>query len=121
MAKGLVYLGLGAAIMYLMDPQAGRKRRADLKNQLGATARRLERGKEVVVRDATNRTHGLLLETRQALEARRQHGELTLHGPSLGEIANGTLAAWRPNLTFFSTRRSRSAYGLTRRHAASPA
>jgi uncharacterized membrane protein len=95
MANGLVYLGLGAAIMYLMDPQAGRKRRADLKNQLDATARRLERGKEVVVRDATNRTHGLLVETRQALAARRHHAEMTLHGPSLGEIANGTLASWR--------------------------
>lgn len=95
MANGLVYLGLGAAIMYLMDPQAGRKRRADLKNQLDATARQLERGKEVVVRDATNRTHGLLVETRQALEARRRNGEVTLHGPSFGEIANGTLNAWR--------------------------
>lgn len=95
MANGLVYLGLGAAIMYLMDPQAGRKRRADLRNQLDATARRLERGKEVVVRDATNRTHGLLVETRQALEARRGHGEVPLHGPSLSEIADGALAAWR--------------------------
>ena len=95
MANGLVYLGLGAAIMYLMDPQSGRKRRGDLKNQLDATARRIERGRDVVVRDATNRTHGLLVETRQALEARRHQGELTLHGPSLGEIANGTLASWR--------------------------
>jgi len=95
MANGLVYLGLGAAIMYLMDPQAGRRRRADLKNQLDAAARRLERGRNVVVRDATNRTHGLLVETRQALEARRQHGEVTLHGPSFGEIASGTLGAWR--------------------------
>lgn len=95
MANGLVYLGLGAAVMYLMDPQSGRKRRADLKNRLDATARRLERGKEVVARDAANRTHGLLVETRQALEARRRDGELTLHGPSFAEIANGTLAAWR--------------------------
>lgn len=95
MANGLVYLGLGAAIMYLIDPQAGRKRRADLRNQLDATTRRIQRGRDVVVRDAANRTHGLLVETRQALQARRHQSELTLHGPSLTEIANGTLASWR--------------------------
>jgi uncharacterized membrane protein len=37
----LVFLGLGAALMYLMDPQAGRKRRADLRNSAEATGRRL--------------------------------------------------------------------------------
>jgi uncharacterized membrane protein len=95
MANGLVYLGLGAALMYLMDPQAGRKRRADLRNQLDATARRLSRGKEVVVRDAANRTHGLLVETRQALEARRHRDGMTLPGPSFGEIMDGTLTSWR--------------------------
>lgn len=31
MAGRLVYLGLGAALMFLLDPQAGRKRRAGLK------------------------------------------------------------------------------------------
>lgn len=95
MANGLVYLGLGAALMYLMDPQAGRKRRADLRSQLDATARRLERGKEIIVRDAANRTHGLLAEARQAIEARRQRGEMSLPSPSFGEIVDGTLASWR--------------------------
>jgi uncharacterized membrane protein len=113
MANGLVYLGLGAAIMYLMDPQAGRKRRADLKNQFDATARRIERGKEVIVRDATNRAHGLLVETRQALEARRNGGQVTLHGPSFGEVMNGTLASWRRENWSPAQRALASALGMS--------
>ena len=94
MANGLVYLGLGAAIMYFTDPQAGRKRRADLKNQFDATVRKIEHGRDVVVRDAANRTTGLLAETRHALEARRNGGAVTLHGPTLGEVVNDALSSW---------------------------
>ena len=102
MANGLVYLGIGAAIMYFTDPQAGRKRRADLKNQLDATVRKIEHGRDVVVRDAANRTHGLLVETRHALEARRNGGAVTLHGPTLGEVVNDALSSgnrdsWSPS------------------------
>ncbi len=94
MANGLVYLGVGAALMYLLDPQAGRKRRADLRNQWSATVRRLDHGREVVVRDATNRAHGLLVETRQALEAKRQH-IAPANAPSFGDVLSGTVASWR--------------------------
>src|ERR1700694_3247763 len=58
--NGLLYLGVGAALMYLMDPQAGRKRRADLRNQLEAAGRRIEHGGQVVVRDASNRAIGAM-------------------------------------------------------------
>jgi len=94
MANGLVYLGLGAAIMYLMDPQAGRKRRADLRNQLDSTVRKIEHGRDVVMRDAANRTHGLLVETRSALQARREGG-MELHGPSLSEVMGSVVGSWR--------------------------
>lgn len=93
MANGLVYLGLGAALMYFMDPQAGRKRRADLHNQWDAGVRRLEHGRDIVVRDAANRTHGLLIETRQALEARRTR-DPAANAPTLGAVVNGALASW---------------------------
>ena len=93
MANGLVYLGLGAALMYFMDPQAGRKRRNDFRNQCAASARRLEHGRDVIVRDATNRAHGLLVETRQALEARRSR-DPAANAPTLGAVMNGTLASW---------------------------
>src|SRR5512140_3812475 len=73
--NGLIYLGLGAAIMYLMDPQNGRKRRADLKNQVDAAARKVREGQRIVVRDATNRAHGLISETRRWVDTRRQQRE----------------------------------------------
>lgn len=95
MANRLVYLGVGAALMYFMDPQSGRKRRADVKGQVDANVRKLEHGRDMVLRDAANRTHGLLLETRQAIEARRNGGAAELHGPSLGQVMNGALASWQ--------------------------
>lgn len=95
MANPLLLLGLGAAAMYLLDPQTGRKRRADLRNQMNATVRRLEHGRDVVLRDATHRTHGLLIETRQALEAARRRGEVTHHGPTFVDIVSGAASAWR--------------------------
>lgn len=90
--NGLWYLGLGAGLMYLWDPQAGRKRRADLRNQLDASVRKLEHGRDVVVRDAANRTQGLLAETRHALEARR---ELPAAGTSIATVARDAAASWR--------------------------
>ena len=62
-------LGIGAALMYFYDPNTGRKRRNDFKNQVNAAQRKLEHGKEVLIRDATNRTHGMLVETRQWIES----------------------------------------------------
>jgi hypothetical protein len=80
--------------MYFVDPQAGRKRRADLKNQLDATARRLEHGKDVVVRDAANRTTELLVETRQWIEMHRDP-QARLYGPSLAEFARDSVSGWQ--------------------------
>jgi len=71
MANGLVYLGMGAAFMYFMDPQQGRKRRADLRNQAEAAARRAREGRDIVVRDATNRAYGAVVEARRWVEHRR--------------------------------------------------
>jgi len=86
----LLFLGLGAALMFFGDPQAGRKRRADMRNQLDAARRRLEHGTDVVVRDATNRAHGLIVETRNAIAP----PEGRLHGPSLKEVAADACASW---------------------------
>ena len=93
MANPLILLGLGAAAMYFLDPQNGKRRRVDFQNQLHSTQRQLLHGRDVVVRDATNRAHGLLLETRQALEARRT-GNATENVPTLGGIARECLQPW---------------------------
>src|SRR5258706_14431462 len=44
MANRLAFLGLGAALMYLYDPQAGRKRRANLNQRIESVSRRLQQG-----------------------------------------------------------------------------
>ena len=86
-----LFLGLGAALMFFGDPQQGRKRRADVTHKLDATRRRLEHGRDVIVRDAANRAQGLLAETRSALESR---GNTLLQGPTLSEVARGVVASW---------------------------
>ena len=97
MGHPLLLLGLGAAAMYFMDPQNGRKRRHDLQNQLESTQKQLLHSRDVVVKDATNRAHGLLVETRHALEARRT-GEVGENTPTLGGIAREVLQPWsRPH------------------------
>ena len=94
MANRLVFLGLGAALMYFYDPQAGRRRRAGLKDQLDATARRIEHGRDVVVRDARNRAQGLAAQTRGALEAGKRQG-LVPAASSLATLAQDSANAWR--------------------------
>jgi uncharacterized membrane protein len=61
--------------MYLLDPQQGRKRRNDLANQLDSARRKVQHGADVVVRDATNRTHGMLVQSQQWLRAQRERLE----------------------------------------------
>src|SRR3954470_24835647 len=93
-------LGIGAALMYFYDPNTGRKRRNDFKNQVNAAQRKLEHGKEVLIRDATNRTHGMLVETRQWIESRRQggaaEGEYLPRGgmASVQQVASNIAAPW---------------------------
>ena len=94
MANRLAFLGLGAALMYLYDPQTGRKRRCDLRNQIDAASRKLQQGREVVVRDATNRVNGLVAEGRGVLDTGRREG-LVSAGTSLAEIAQGTARTWQ--------------------------
>ncbi len=60
-SNGLFLLGglsLGALAMFLADPNSGRRRRAAIRDQYARTARRVQEGKDVVVRDAANRAQG---------------------------------------------------------------
>ena len=49
---------LGAAAAYVFDPDRGRARRARLRDELAASARRLERRTSHRARDVSNRTKG---------------------------------------------------------------
>ncbi len=94
----LPYLLLGAAAMYLLDPQSGRKRREALGGQV-STARNLIQNaptalieaREAVVTDAKERAHDILDGTRQALKARRL-GENT---PTLADAIDSVIEPWR--------------------------
>ena len=104
----ILFLGLGAALMFFGDPSTGKKRRTDVSNRIDAARRKLEHGRDVIVRDATNRAQGLIAETRTALETRRN---TLLQGPSFGEVAQGVAAAWKRKRWSPSQRALAGAFG----------
>ncbi|HSJ65184.1 MAG TPA: SRPBCC family protein [Gemmatimonadaceae bacterium] len=57
-------LGLGAALMFFLDPSRGRRRRALVRDQVLHAVRKGEHGVEATVNDLTNRAHGLAAEAR---------------------------------------------------------
>lgn len=60
----LIGLGLGAAAMYVLDPQAGRRRRGLLRDQAVAARRRASHAAQKAARDLGNRLRGGLAEAR---------------------------------------------------------
>src|SRR4051812_26502241 len=66
---GLTSIALGATLMYYLDPQAGRRRRALLRDQLVHAGRLLREGRRVTARDIVNRAHGVWAEARRWLRA----------------------------------------------------
>jgi osmotically-inducible protein OsmY len=55
-------LGAGAALMYLLDPQGGRRRRAQLKDKARHTAHEAGDKASAVAKDVGNRARGLAAE-----------------------------------------------------------
>ena len=67
MNRGLTLLGgigIGAALMYVLDPDRGRRRRALTRDKLTRTAHKLGDGLGKASRDLRNRAQGLVAETR---------------------------------------------------------
>jgi len=112
---GVGGLGVGAALMYLFDPERGNRRRALLRDKVFHVAHSTREKLDVKSRDAANRLHGLLargksLVTRErvpdtvvaervrsrighvvshpgSIEVAVQDGRVTLAGPALsGEL-----------------------------------
>lgn len=57
-------IGLGAGLMYLLDPDKGRRRRAIARDKLVSTARKAGEAAGTTSRDLANRTAGLLSDAR---------------------------------------------------------
>jgi hypothetical protein len=68
--RALGVLGIGAAVMYFLDPESGRRRRALLRDKL-AHYRKEGRGyAKGTAKDLRNRAHGLVAEARGMVERR---------------------------------------------------
>lgn len=68
---GVGGLGAGAALMYLFDPERGKRRRALLRDKVFHVAHSTGEKLDVKSRDAANRLHGLLARTRSLLTRER--------------------------------------------------
>jgi hypothetical protein len=77
---GLLFggIGAGAVLMYLLDPDKGRGRRAKLQDQLSSKVTRLGGALGSKARDLRNRAQGLLHQTGLARGERRQAGSLQI-------------------------------------------
>jgi osmotically-inducible protein OsmY len=64
-------LGVGAALMYLFDPERGNRRRALLRDKAFHVARATREKLDVKSRDAANRLHGVLARTGSLLTRER--------------------------------------------------
>lgn len=62
--KGLTMLGLGAGLMYYLDPDRGRRRRALVRDRVDHLSHRLEALIEATSHDLANRSRGLWAELR---------------------------------------------------------
>jgi uncharacterized membrane protein len=72
MNKGLILvggMGLGAALMYLLDPDAGKRRRAVLRDKAGRAASQAREALAAAGQDLVNRATGLAAQARGRLQA----------------------------------------------------
>ena len=74
-------MGLGAGLMYFLDPEVGRRRRALCRDQLVRATHQIEAGIEKALKDARNRAQGLAAET-SAIRWGRLLTSLTLLMPA---------------------------------------
>ncbi|HEY3025565.1 MAG TPA: hypothetical protein VGJ55_05410 [Pyrinomonadaceae bacterium] len=118
MNKGLAFgagLGLGTGVMYLLDPDRGKRRRALLGDKFASATRKTGEGIEITVRDISNRARGIATSIQSkftadetddavlvdrvrsklgrivahpgAIEVAAENGNVTLKGPILeGEV-----------------------------------
>lgn len=75
-------LGAGAALMYFMDPERGRTRRAQVQDKMTGISNDLREGIEGRSKDLSNRAKGLLHEAKSAFSQNLQGGSAMGEMPS---------------------------------------
>lgn len=123
MFRRLTLLGLGAGLMYFLDPERGRRRRALVRDQMTHLSHEFDEVVGKTTRDLTNRTRGLVAEVESrfsgsglvadnrvlvervrskmgrlvsnphSLVVRAQDGQVTLTGPVLASEVSGLVSA----------------------------
>src|SRR5881227_3819370 len=76
MNKGVALVGgvgLGAALMYIFDPDRGKRRRALIRDKVEAAGNKIGDKAEKMGRDLSNRAYGVVAETKSIF----QHEEVT--------------------------------------------
>jgi hypothetical protein len=68
--------GIGAGLMYFLDPQAGRRRRALVRDQLVHLAHEAEDALDATARDVAHRTEGVVAEARARLRREQPSDEV---------------------------------------------
>jgi len=63
-------IGLGAGLMYFLDPQQGRRRRALVRDQFTHLSHEASEAADVTARDAANRAAGVWAEAKAAVTGR---------------------------------------------------
>jgi uncharacterized membrane protein len=98
-------LGLGALLMYVLDPQTGRRRRAQARDKIIRYGRKTAEAVDITVRDLKNRTLGLAAETRNLVskkpvsdDALTQHVRASL-APLVSHPSSIEVAAENGNIT----------------------
>lgn len=115
MNKGLALgagVGLGSGLMFLLDPDRGKRRRALLRDKMIWAARKTGECAEVTARDVRNRTHGLMSEVQSRFSSapvddaklvervRSKLGRLVSHPGAIHVTAqNGSVTLSGPILT----------------------
>lgn len=115
MNKGLAFgagVGLGSGLMFLLDPDRGKRRRAMLRDKCVWAARKTREGAGVTARDLRNRTQGLMTEVQSHFSSkpvddsvliervRSKLGRVVSHPRAVNaSVQNGRLVLSGPILT----------------------
>ena len=72
-------LGLGAALMYVFDPDRGKRRRAMIRDKVDSTAHRFSDKAEKMGRDIGNRAYGMIAETKSMFRHEEASDDVLVH------------------------------------------
>jgi uncharacterized membrane protein len=71
-------IGIGAAVMYMLDPDRGKRRRALLRDKLGSAANKIPNAIGVTARDLSNRARGLASEASSLFSSKEVADEVLI-------------------------------------------